>query len=597
MSDKITKHWELYEQGKKYNNAIIGPNDISYYDMIDASLSFASGNQWRGVQAEDMPKPVFNFIKRAQTFFIASLTSSNATINFEKLEHVENEENEAVEVINAEVKNILEKMKFENRLRDLLFDASTTGDGCLHFYFDPDKKSFSGKGQICHEIVDGSNVMFGNANNPNVEDQPYIIIVGRDLASNLQEEAKQYKNDITVDEDKEYEYMPGDNGKIEVETDKYGKALYILIYEKKPKNIKVKDEFGNEVEETIYTVHASKCVKGDDIFEDIDTELEYYPIAWLNWEKQKNQYHGKGMVVDMIPNQIAINKMFAMIIYHLMITAFPTAVYNADKVSAWTNEIGGQIALMNMELGDSINNVAGYLQPSQMSNQIITALDMAIRYTKECMGITDASLGAIDPKNTSAIIAVQKSAVVPLENVKANLYEFIEDIGRILLDFISSKYGTRKIIVSDKKNRVAKEYDFSQLKGQWLNTRANVGSAAYYSEIASMQTLDNLLNAERIDFVQYLERLPEYMIPDKEKLISDVKIRLGIKSVDEEQAQRQEYESMAQYEESLPQEIRGELSKLTDSQREETVKEMMAQDVNPQQQAQMNELDKNLGGA
>ena len=109
MSDKITKHWELYEQGKKYNNAIIGPNDISYYDMIDASLSFASGNQWRGVQAEDMPKPVFNFIKRAQTFFIASLTSSNATINFEKLEHVENEENEAVEVINAEVKNILEK--------------------------------------------------------------------------------------------------------------------------------------------------------------------------------------------------------------------------------------------------------------------------------------------------------------------------------------------------------------------------------------------------------------------------------------------------------------------------------------------------------
>ena len=147
------------------------------------------------------------------------------------------------------------------------------------------------------------------------------------------------------------------------------------------------------------------------------------------------------------------------------------------------------------------------------------------------------------------------------------------------------------------KNRTAKEYDFSQLKGQWLNTRANVGSAAYYSEIASMHTLDNLLNAERIDFVQYLERLPEYMIPDKEKLISDVKIRLGIKSVDEEQAQRQEYESMAQYEESLPQEIRGELSKLTDSQREETVKEMMAQDVNPQQQAQMNELDKNLGGA
>ena len=45
-------------------------------------------------------------------------------------------------------------------------------------------------GKICAEMVDGSNVMFGNANNNEVEKQPYIIIVGRDLAKNLQEEAK-----------------------------------------------------------------------------------------------------------------------------------------------------------------------------------------------------------------------------------------------------------------------------------------------------------------------------------------------------------------------------------------------------------------------
>ena len=123
----------------------------------------------------------------------------------------------------------------------------------------------------------------------------------------------------------------------------------------------------------------------------------------------------------MIPNQIAINKMFAMIIYHLMITAFPTAVYNADKVSAWTNEIGGQIALMNMELGDSINNVAGYLQPSQMSNQIITALDMAIRYTKECMGITDASLGAIDPKKYKCNNSSTKKCSCTIRKCKSKL--------------------------------------------------------------------------------------------------------------------------------------------------------------------------------
>ena len=369
-----------------------------------------------------------------------------------KLEHLEDEEDDGtVEIINAEVKNILEKMKFENRLRDILFDAGTVGDGCSHYYFNPDKKAWGGKGQICHEIVDGSNVMFGNANNHNVEDQPYIMIVGRDLASNLQEEAKQYENVITVDEDKDYEDMAGDNGKIEVESDKYGKALYLLIYEKKPKTVEVIDEYGNKTKETTYTVHASKCVKGDYIYEDIDTELEYYPIAWLNWEKQKNQYHGKGMVIDMIPNQMAINKMFAMMIYHLMQTAFPIAIYDADKISTWTSQIGGEIALHGLEISESIKNKAGYIEPAQMSNQIITALDMAIRYTKECIGITDASLGAIDPKNTSAIIAVQKTAVVPLENIKANLYEFIEDTGRILLDMMATKYGKRKVLITDGK--------------------------------------------------------------------------------------------------------------------------------------------------
>ena len=63
----------------------------------------------------------------------------------------------------------------------------------------------------------------------------------------------------------------------------------------------------------------------------------------MNWDRQKNSYHGKGVVIEMIPNQIAINKMMAMVIYHLMLTAFPTAIYNEDKIAYWTNQIGAAI--------------------------------------------------------------------------------------------------------------------------------------------------------------------------------------------------------------------------------------------------------------
>jgi hypothetical protein len=55
------------------------------------------------------------------------------------------------------------------------------------------------EGEICLELVDGTNVFLGNANNPNMDAQPYVIIAGRDMVQNLREEAKQFKqNDQEV---------------------------------------------------------------------------------------------------------------------------------------------------------------------------------------------------------------------------------------------------------------------------------------------------------------------------------------------------------------------------------------------------------------
>jgi hypothetical protein len=127
------------------------------------------------------------------------------------------------------------------------------------------------------------------------------------------------------------------------------------------------------------------------------------------------------------------------------------------------------------------------------------------------------------PKNTSAIIAVQKSSAIPLENPKANLYEWIEDIGRILFDMMGTYYGQRPLVVDMKGQKQLVQYDFKQFKTQWLNVRADVGESSYWSEIASLQTLDSLLDREKIEFIDYLERVPDEYIPQKEELISKIK--------------------------------------------------------------------------
>jgi hypothetical protein len=56
--------------------------------------------------------------------------------------------------------------------------------------------------------------------------------------------------------------------------------------------------------------------------------------------------------------------------------------------------------------------------------------------------------------------------------------------------------------------------------------KLDVGASSYYSEIAAMQTLDNLLMNNRIDTVQYLERIPDGNIPRRRALIEELKQRM-----------------------------------------------------------------------
>lgn len=537
--------------------------DRSYYDVIDTNIAFASGDQWRNVQADGLPKPVFNIIKRVKQFKIASLKGDAISIAIQPMEYrpqtndlTMQQKVKNTDLANAELKNILENVNFDAKSRTLLSDGFDTGDFCLHWYFDMDEQPFKQyrpevKGIIKAEIIDSTNVIFGNPNTREVEKQPYIILVGRDLVENLKKEAKANGNkDINIKGDSETQLQMGDNGKLENDAKGFEKALYIIKYYKKDGKI-----------------YANKSVRDSYIYEKRDTGLSYYPIAFNNWEEVKGSYHGRAETTGIIPNQISINKMFAMVIYHLMLTAFPTGVYDADRIEGWTNEIGAQIPVINLQ-GDSIRNVAGYLEPAQMSNQIIQAIELAMQYTKETLGVGDASLGNVTMNNATAIIAIQKSAAVPLENVKAAFYEFVKDCGRIIIDMMGTYYGIRPVVITGPMNeRTVEDFNFDILKGMWLHIKTDVGNASYFSEVASVQTLDNLLNNGFIEFVEYLKRIPDEIIPNKQELIT---------SIEQQDIYKQAvYNLMGQFLDTLPPEMRASLTQLAPEQMEQRLLEMM----------------------
>ena len=522
-------------------------------------------------------------------------------------------DHDAAHFANAEAANLLEKFKMDYRIREALFDGAVTGDYCAHFYYDPDALPYGGafgshRGEIRMELVDGINVMFGNPNDNRTEAQPYILIVGRDTVDHLRWEAERFKKnkdiyksgtantesatalESSIQPDGENGDFTGVGGRTEIASDDgNGKALYVLLYTKEQKEVDQLDADGNVVYEDEYdangdpvyekdkkgkeildaygqpvpkrrpvrtietTVRVTKATRNTVIYENVDTGLSRYPIAWGNWEKQKNQYHGRALVTGLVPNQIFINSMFATAMRHLQLMAFPKTIYNADLISAWTNEVGQALGVHGLQPGQSISQVAYNLQPAEMSNQIFSLIDKAMAYTKECLGATDAQMGNVKPDNTSALMVLQTNAEVPLENIRSGMYEWIEDIGAIILDFMGTYYGKRPVVVDEEfeeivqgpggipvidpmtgqmqtqkfVRKVVKEFDFSQFKHLWLNLRVDVGATTYFSEIAMTQTLDNLRHDGTLDVIQYLERIPDKLIPKKQELIDELKGRIA----------------------------------------------------------------------
>lgn len=610
-----TLAWQYYEQGRAYNNRLV-PNQ---YQLVNTNIEFFSGNQWIHMREtpamRKLARPTFNIIKRVVSLFVASITSSAVTVNFEPLayydgENLKDRSVNAAACATAEVRNLFDKFKMDYRAREALFDGAQTGDYCAHFYWDPDALPYGGafgahRGEIQFELVDGINVMFGNPNTPDVQSQPYILVIGRDTVDNLKWEAERYRknkqkygksgtasDDRDIDSiqfDNEYQWQAAVGGKTELiaSDDNNGKCLYVYMYTKVTKEEEVidpktgltmmedaLDKNGKPiplktkgkpiltpdgkpmykqvpVKRMVTSVHVTKATKNCNIFEDVDTGLSLYPIAWGNWEKQKNQYHGRALVTGIVPNQIFINSMMAMVFRHLQLQSFSKTLYNADLISQWNNELGVAIGVSGMQPGQDLRSVAMNLQPADMSNQIMLAIDRALQYTRECLGATDAQMGKVRPDNTSALMVLQSSAEVPLENTRAGLHEWYEDMAAILLDMMGTYYGERPIVKNREMQevvnnpsgapvidpntglmmttvttkRVLENFDFSTLKHLWLNISVDAGATTFYSEIAMVQTLDNLRRDGTLELIQYLDRIPDKLIPKKQELIEELKAK------------------------------------------------------------------------
>ena len=464
--------YKLYEKGRDYHSR------IGLDEKVAQNENFFIGRQWEGVNAPNLDKPVFNILKRSINFFISLLVSDDIGIA------IRSEDPLQAKIAMAAVNSVIETGKLKSRFRDMLRDAAVDGDGCIYYSYNDKVASIEGA------CVDNTNVFFGNTAVQNIQAQPYVIL--RTLR----------KRDSLITQ---FANLPKEVLENIREDDKENDDDVVTVL-----------HFFTKIDGNVYAACTTKTVMLQPLF---NTTLKLYPIAFMNWDRVKNCYHGESVVSGLIPNQIFINKTFAMAMKTVKDMSFPKIVYDRTKIKAWTNEVGAAIPVN----GSPTDAIATSIGAASIPSQVMALVDKTMAYTRDLMGATNAALGDVNPVNTSAIIAVQKASSLPLELQKQSYYQFIEDSVLSMLDMMRVYYGRREITYeNDEGEEATGEMDFSTLTSPWV--KIEVGASAYFSEIMQMQTLDNLYkNGVITDPLTYLGAIPGSYIQGKEKIIRKMK--------------------------------------------------------------------------
>lgn len=499
-----------YQKMLGYNTA------VNLDETVRANENFFIGKQWEGVDAKGLPTPVYNFLKQVVLFSVANITTDNIKMQATPLacERTPEDVERVAEIVNKEFDRLFEFNRVPNLVREYMRNAAVDGDSCLFtFWDDTVDAGFGLRGGIRTEIVDNMRVGFGNTACRDPQKQPYILIERREMTKELRRAAQEAGNPRWNDIQPDNENHNTDSYKNSSE-----RSTVLLRMWKERKT------------GTVWACEVSGRVM---LREPWDMGLRLYPVTWINWDYIPDSYHGQALVTGLIPNQIFVNKLFAMSMISLMTSAFPRTVYDKTRIPKWNNAVGAAIGVN----GGDVSGVAKIIDPAQISPQIAQFIQTSVDYTRQFLGATSAALGETRPDNTSAIIALQRAASIPSEITKQNLYKSIEDLGRIYLDFMAAYYGKRKVQVSmpdvgadilafagkDPEELETVLFDYGILNDMPMALKLDVGASSYWSEMASVQTLDNLLMQNKITIEEYLERIPDGYIPKRQELIASRK--------------------------------------------------------------------------
>ena len=486
-----TDLWTLYEKGRMYLRS------MKVYSDTDLNYRMYNGDQWAGIKLEGIEPVQLNFIEPIVKYKVSSINSNLWKIVFNS-ENYENKEfrqraDEICKMLNRYSNKIWEKDNLDYKIRKVCKDSAINDEGLI--YVDYNEKEQS----PVNEVINKNDIHYGNENDSEIQNQPYIIIKQRKPVITMQELAKRNgvseENIINI-------FGDSDNYEESGDSSKYEKDAMCTLLTKMYK----KDGY----------VYFEQGTKYCTIKKETNSGLTLYPVAHMLWEEKKGSARGEGEVRRLIPNQKEANKILMRSALVVKQTAYQQKIVDGSKVENIDalDQVGGKIILRGGNTVDDVRKIISYIQPAQMSADVERLRGELINKTRELAGAGDMATGQINPESASgkAILAVQQASQQPLIEQLSALKMFIESIARIWLDLIITYTSDGLKLEQENADPLTgeKTIDITTITKEMLNelrasVKVDITPKGAYDKYAQELSVENLLKAGYFS----AQRLPE----------------------------------------------------------------------------------------
>lgn len=508
--DKSKEYVRMYEKAYHFNSA--------RFEDYKELMAFYQGNQHLLDKYKTNRPWIVNMNTPYAAVAIENRLSSLLVNDYEgDLMPLSTEDIDVIEPIDRVYKREWERMNLDNVVRHCVEKCAVVREAYCHITVN-DKKVHGGRkskrvGALEAEMIEPSCVLI-DPTARNLKDARYVIVTGR---INKKEALELYPK-LEAIKSEEYTYQPSQRGEI----------YYSNDYTTEQEDVFTVLNFYIKENGKIKKIKLVNCI----IVKETELNISSFPIAQIRWKKAAQSCYGLSLMDQLLSLQKAVCSIESAITNTAIAYAAPSMMVAKGsgvdpKMVAKTNGAPGVVYSVNGNLDNAIKPVI----PPKIQDEILSIKNDFEYKIKEISGNSNQFLGNIGTAaNTAggAEVAVERAKIIEV-NVINNISEFVEDIARIIIEFIIKMYPNSELSYATGKNGKG-EYTFdlikmpkkSEMKDLEFNFYIELDKKTQYNKDKQKQELMDIFQFER-----------QYDAPIKTVTVSDIIKNSSLENKDE----------------------------------------------------------------